>query len=269
MPEKPGGEIFGICKIDNYKVTKIKNNILNFGKRIYDIVLGNSLLKRILRTLLGYRYFKLLLPFSGYRACHMVAPGETVVLAGIYNRTTISDYLRVVGNTGRVIVIEANPANVKRLSDIFSGNANLDIVSKAVWNSHGHTQFIAGAGDVQGYNRLDSSELQPFPYHMDDKPLSIDVETDTLDAMMQALSINFINHLNLTINGAELQALDGIQKILVENPNLRIYINSEYPDPFNEVVRKLESMDFKVYTAPILRTSNKKIKLQRIYAIHT
>jgi len=126
--------------------------------------------------------------------------------------------------------------------------------------------FLASVGEEQGYNRLASAELKPFPYHLDANPSTITVETDTLDNIMHDFPGKTVHHVNLTINGAELQALDGISQVILENPKLRIYINSEAPDPFQAVVEKLQSLGFRIYPFRIRRTVNKRIVLMRLYA---
>jgi len=281
-----GGENCGACNVsvemglsvswfegtgilERAMLTGTRIGVIQLGKRLYDVSLGSCFAKEILRAIFGYRYFRAVLPLTGYRACHMVNPGEVCVLSGIFAESTVRDFQRVVGHQGRLVVIEANPANVRKLETAFAGAENIDFVSMAVWNSRGTTQFIASAGEEQGYNRLDNLALQPFPYHMEEHPLKITVETDTLDAIVQKLSYEVVHHLNLTINGAELQALDGVAQILAANPELRIYINSEFPDPYNAVVEKLDAMGFEVYTCKIGRTVNERIQLMRIYAIHS
>ena len=250
-------------------LTSTRGAIRRLGKGLYDACFGNRFAKGMLQAMFGYRQFRALLPLTGYRACHMVNPAEVAVLAGIFDEGTVRDFQRAVGRQGRVVVIEANPANVQRLEATFAGAENIDLVSKAVWNSRSTTQFLASAGEEQGYNRLDSAELQPFPYHMDENPLTITVQTDTLDAIVESLSCGVVHHLNLTINGAELHALDGITQILASSPQLRIYINSESPAPYHAVVKKLGDMGFEVYTSRIGRTVNKRIQLMRIYAVHS
>jgi FkbM family methyltransferase len=197
----------------------------------------------------------------------MVSSGETCLLAGIFYESTVRDFSSAVGAGGKVIVVEANPENISRLKKLVNAS-NIYYVNSAVWNEKGRMEFIASVGEEQGYNRLDNAEMQEFPYHMDEKPEKFEVETNTLDGIIDELKIEKVHHVNLTINGAELQALDGIDGLLRKNNRLRIYINSEYPVPSITVIEKLKAMGFRVYTSKLITTINKKIRLIRIYAVY-
>jgi FkbM family methyltransferase len=244
------------------------NRIDRLILKLFDRLFGNDAVKNVLQGIFGYGYFRLFIHLTRYRACHMVSRGETCLLAGIFYESTIKDYSTAVGPRGKVIVIEANPANIARLKKSVDA-PNVCYINNAVWNKNGRMEFIASVGDEQGYNRLDTPEMQEFPYHMDEKPEKIEVETNTLDAIVDKLEIEKVHHVNLTINGAELQALDGISGLMRKNSRLRIYINSEYPVPSTAVIEKLKSMGFRVYTSRLITTINKKIRLIRIYAVYS
>lgn len=234
---------------------------------IFDNFFGNPTVKDVLQAVFGDRYFRLFVHLARYRARHMVREGETCLLAGVFYESTVRDFSAVVGPRGRVIVVEANPDNIAKLRRNVDGS-NVVYVNYAVWNEKGQMEFIASVGDEQGYNRLNTPEMQQFPYHMDESPRTIQVRCNTLDAIAEELNVDKIHHINLTVNGAELQALDGIEGLLRQNDKLRIYINSENPDPASAVLQKLRTMGFRVYTSQLIRTINKKIRLIRIYAVH-
>ena len=236
-------------------------------KRAADFTLGNRFVKNLFLETVGYRWNGWMLGLFGYRAVHMVDKSESCVLAGIYNASTIFDFSSAIGEKGTVIVIEANPQNAKRLADETSHLSNVKVLNKAIWNSSGEMEFICSISDKdQGYNRLNSKELQEFPSHLDDSPQKVMVQTDTIDNILKGLNISKIHHVNLTINGAELQALDGVSELRKVCPDMRIYINSEIPDPGLRVIDGLKEIGFKVYTSKLIRVVNTKIKLIRIYA---
>lgn len=234
---------------------------------VVDVVFGNTLVKSALRSLAGFRYFRWFIHLSRYRACHMVSAGEVCLLAGIFYERTVRDFARIIGPNGKAIVVEANPENIRRLSTAIDA-PNVKYVNCAVWDKRGEMEFITSVGDEQGYNRLDDPQMQEFPYHMDREPTKIKVATNTLDNIAAECGVEVVHHLNLTINGAELQALDGIDRLLQNNPQLRIYINSEFPAPAQDVIEKLKSLGFAVYTSSLISTLNKQIRLIRIYAVH-
>jgi len=243
------------------------NGIVRTVPKLFDNLFGNRPVKSALQAVFGYSYFRFFIHLTRYRACHMVSSGETCLLAGIFYESTVKDFSSAVGPGGKVIVVEANPENIARLRKSVDAS-NVYFVNSAVWNEKGRMEFITAVGEEQGYNRLDNREMQEFPYHMDDKPEKVEVETNMLDTIINELKVEKVHHVNLTINGAELQALDGIDELLGKNSRLRIYINSEYPQPSTEVIEKLTTMGFTVYTSKLIATINKKIRLIRIYAVY-
>ena len=233
--------------------------------KAFDYIFGSKVAKRLLRALFGFRYFYVFIHLTRYRATHMVSSGDTCILAGVFYTETVLDYSRAVGPDGKVVIVEANPENILRLSSAVDA-PNVVFINNAVWNTEGEMPFIASDGHEQGYNRLDDIALQKFPYHMDPEPKTLTVDTATLDNIAKRVGADAISHINLTINGAELQALDGIGEIMAASNDLRIYINSEDPDPAQAVIQKLIAMGFRVYTSRLITTHNKSIRLIRIYA---
>ena len=241
--------------------------MLHTLKIIFDKTFGYFLIRKILIKLFGYSWVGFLLGLTSYRPVHMVDAGETCLLGGIFSYETIRGFSKSVGIKGKVIVVEANPENVEDLKKKTSNLGNVTIINKAIWNSKGEMEFIfSEKGKPQGYNRLNSEELQEFPLHMDDKPLKVKVPTDTISGILNDIKISKVDHINLTINGAELQVIEDLPNIKKLNPILRIYINSETPDPALEVISKLKFQNYKVFTSHMIRTINTKIKLVRIYS---
>lgn len=97
----------------------------------------------------------------------------------------------------------------------------------------------------------------------------VQVTCKTLDSIADELGLDVVHHINLTINGAELQGVDGITRILEKNPDLRIYVNTEYPNPCQALVDKLKGLSFGIYMSEITHIVNKKIRLMRVYALPT
>src|SRR5687767_10977245 len=69
--------------------------------------------KRLLTSTFGHGWRRPLLHASQFSAPIIASKGETVVLGGCYLTHTIRMMYDVVGPTGRIIAIEANPANVE------------------------------------------------------------------------------------------------------------------------------------------------------------
>lgn len=235
--------------------------------RIVFCLFGLRFLQRIWDALFGFRWRGCFLGAIRYRAVYHVHTGETVVLGGVFNEEYIEDYANIVGDTGTVVVIEANPENINRLKQRFSFSERIIFVNNAIWSGHGKVRFIVADKDqAQGYNRIQDSGIAEYPDHLVKDTQTIEVPANSIDNILNNLNISTVHQINLTINGAELQALDGVEQILRENPDVRLYINSQAPEPSKKVIARLKQLGFKVYTSKLITTTNKKIKLTRIYA---
>lgn len=244
------------------------NIMMRYIIKPFDLIFTSTIVRGLILILFGYRWNGWFLSIIGYRASYMVNTGETCIIAGVFSEDTVRLFSRAVGDAGRVIIVEANPSNVDRLKNNLASLANVTVVNRAVWRCSGEMEFLlSGQHENQAYNRIDSPEIQKYPNHMNENPVTIKVKTDSLDDIASKLDVKLVHHLNLTINGAELQALDGISNILKVNPSLRIYINSETPDPAQKTIEKLHTQRFKVFVSNMTKTKNKKISLVRIYAI--
>ena len=245
------------------KWMSIKKNL----NRIVYAVFGMPLSQNIWNALFGYYWRGWFLGIIRYRAVYMVNRGETVILGGVFSESYVEDYSNRVGSNGKVIVVEANPVNILRLRERFKNINNILFINRAIWNKEKTLTLLAADQDVcQGYNRVKSENIDEFPNHLVQDINEISVSACTLDTVMQTLNRDKVDQINLTINGAELPALDGFKSILRNNNKLRFYINSQYPEPITSVIRRLKELGFRVFKSNLISTTNKKIKLVRIYA---
>jgi FkbM family methyltransferase len=248
-------------------VEKIMGIIRNFIKFTFDNTFGIMLL--LLKKLQFFQFHGYFLAVIGYRARYMVNRGDNVLLAGIFSTKNIFEYSNEIGLTGRVLVVEANPQNTKRLKIECKSLKNVTIINAALWNKKGEIEFLClDQNEKQGYNRIKSSELNEFPDHFGVNPSCVRVKSDTIKNICNEHNFTTLDHLNLTINGAELQALEIDLGLTRQFSNIRIYINCEYPYPFNDVLESLKNQNFYVQTSKLINTVNTKIKLRRIYAIY-
>lgn len=232
---------------------------------IIDTIFGNNYVKNILFKIFNFNYFYFFIHLSRYKAIHMVKKGEVCLLCGIFYPSTIKEFSNQVGDTGKVIVVEANIENIincKKCLDF----KNVIYLNNAIWDENKNIEFIISNTNEQGYNRIGDENLNKYPYHIDSQIKKINVEANTIDNILNKLNIKKINHINLTINGAEYQALFGMENVIRNNPKLRLYINSESPEPYYKVKNKLNSLGFCIFTSNLITTINKRIKLKRIYA---
>ncbi|MGQ9460515.1 MAG: FkbM family methyltransferase [Candidatus Bathyarchaeaceae archaeon] len=105
-----------------------------------------------------------------------------------------------VGENGCVIAVEPEPTNIAYLKANVFPFKNVHIIKKAAWNCHEKVKLYL-------------HDL-PTGHSMFDKFNDyIEVEADTLDNMVKGLVRN-VDFLKIDVQGVELQALEGAERLL-------------------------------------------------------
>ena len=150
-----------------------------------------------------------------------INPGDRVVQVGTPKINTIVRLLKCVGPSGQVIVIEPEQTNFGVLSRYVEDNliSNVTLIQKAAWNEKGQHRLLMSSlpGDnrLANDNILHDNDLRGDGYIAD----SI-VEVDTIDNMMRDIGVDCIDFIEITVNGAELKALQGMTHILSHTERL-------------------------------------------------
>jgi FkbM family methyltransferase len=149
----------------------------------------------------------------------LIKRGGIVVAVGIPYFGTIRRCALAAGGGGRVIVIEADEGNRQRLESAISaeGLENIQIISKAAWSSPGTLRFLLARRDedhriADTGNVIDNDlrEERESGGYRD----SITVEAATIDSMMHEADVDRIDYIEITVNGAELEVIKGMQNML-------------------------------------------------------
>lgn len=223
--------------------------------------------KRWLGMMLGQKWRAPLLRFSAFGPPVSVLEGETVVLGGCYRFDTLRRFYQVVGPKGRIVAIEANQRNVEKLRQQMAldpelrNAANILLIGKGIWNEKGTMTFIANDGEDAALDKIYSRQLREFSYHKVDRVERIEIEVDSLDNLLDEVGVQRVDFVLLTINDAELLALDGVDRLLRDNPDVRFFVHSQSPYPGELVKSKLVEKGFEVRAYPIEGS-----KLEKIYA---
>lgn len=145
--------------------------------------------------------------------------GDIVVQAGVDMTTDSSDVIymsKIVGEGGLVVGIEPDRNSVQKINDYIKQHEimNIVIVGKAVWKTRGKLSLLVGKRSMD--NRLediggvyDAKEIEAYIG-------TCMVETDTLDNILDDLGVENVSHIRLTVNGAELEVLEGMTKTLTK-----------------------------------------------------
>lgn len=168
-------------------------------------------------------------------------PGDTAVQAGVAMRTKKdsvawydnSSYLwaiaKRVGPNGRVIVIEPDPINLEKLKSVVADSpfsCEFTFVQKALFRRKDKGNFLIA--HRTSWNRIDNvHDSKDWKYSDDNfSGRKIDVELDTLDNILNELDLTAaqISYVCLTINGAEYDALLGMEQILSSSENLSLAV---------------------------------------------
>jgi FkbM family methyltransferase len=129
------------------------------------------------------------------------APGDVIVELGAEYGTETVTLSRAVGETGRVIAVEAHPHTCALLRATVAANAlrNVEVVHAAIVGIEGADQPVRIA---DGPATVSNSILDPAA--------TIEVPALTLDALAHRCELTRIDLLKVNIEGAEAPALTGM-----------------------------------------------------------
>lgn len=174
-----------------------------------------------------------------------LSEGDTIVDAGTHIGVFTIKASRAVGNEGKVIAIEPDPNNLEFLRENIKINQlkNVIVMPKAICSKKGKSKLYLS-------ERFAEHSLFSLGISSDK---SIEVETDTLDNMLRELGIKRVNFVKMNIEGAELEALQGMEETLKDNDTIRVVIaahhivDGEYT--YITVARQLTDKGFDVQLA--------------------
>ncbi len=145
-----------------------------------------------------------------------VNAGDTVVQIGTPRPKTMRRFRRAVGDTGRLIIVEAMPENQDRLAKAIAedGFTNVTLIRAAACNENrlGELSISPYIGDHKidlDHIRMDNDD-RPGNAAMD----TIAVQFIRLDDELPKHSVTTIDYISITVNGAEGEVLKGATNIL-------------------------------------------------------
>jgi FkbM family methyltransferase len=141
------------------------------------------------------------------------AQGNIVIEVGAFMGYYAMRAAKLVGETGKVVAIEAVEENLTILNKNITANniANVTVVPKAVWHSKGTLPF-------QRHARQQASAITGVV----DASEEFKVQCDKIDNILSDLKINTPDFIRIQVNGAEREALAGMTETLKAKPKLLI-----------------------------------------------
>lgn len=128
--------------------------------------------------------------------------GGIIVEAGAYIGLKALQYAERVGRSGRVIAVEIDRFNYETMCRNVEASGLQDVVScvhAGIWNAEGAAQV-----NNRGYQTHSLVELE----HSRSDSLG-QVETVSVSGLIDRFQLDRVDYLNVQVNGAEIEALDG------------------------------------------------------------
>jgi FkbM family methyltransferase len=150
--------------------------------------------------------------------------GETIVQVGATPGGELLRQAEIVGETGRVIAIEPERGNLEGLRKMLDEESikNVTLVPKGAWREKGKQRLLlspifSGDHKIEVSGVLHDNDLRPENYQS-----FTEVEVDTVDNILRTLGISHVDYVKITINGAELEVLKGMEETL--KGDLRLWV---------------------------------------------
>lgn len=150
--------------------------------------------------------------------------GDCVVQVGTPSTSTLHRLVASVGRLGRVFIIEPAPGNVRRLREYVRrfGWNNVTIIPKAAWDRPGRHRLLVASRDDD--HRLENDQVT----HDNDLREQRErggyeeeyVEVDTVANMLADAQVKRIDYIEIAVNGAEKNVLDGMGELLGKTERL-------------------------------------------------
>ena len=133
---------------------------------------------------------------------YSIRPGDVVLDVGAGIGTEVVPFSRMVGDSGRVIAVEAHPTTYAKLERVCRANnlRNVELIHAAVMDSDATVRIT----DLQAESYLENkigTEGVPVP-------------AITIPGLVAKLNLDRIDFLKMNIEGAELPALRGARDVL-------------------------------------------------------
>lgn len=181
--------------------------------------------------------------------------GDTVVNAGANVGLFTIKAAKEVGNQGRVVAIEPDADNVEFLERNVNraGLKNVIIVPKGLWR--GKDKLKLYLAPSPGLHSLIKKTESGF----------VIIEVDTLDNILRELGIKKVDFVKMDIEGAEIQALKGMQEVL-QSSDVKLAIEADHEingeKTVQTVISLLRQMQFEVHEENSVVYASKQLQTQ-------
>ncbi len=151
---------------------------------------------------------------------YSLKPGETFLDIGAYMGYGTIRLKKELGAESRIISVEPDPDALKLLEKNISCNnlSNISLVSKAVWNR---------SGEILNFSKKDR-QANSLISDMIKTHNSVSVETTTVDEILRNTDEGTVDAISITVNGAEVEAVEGMEETIKRCRHIRLSIAGWY-----------------------------------------
>lgn len=183
----------------------------------------------------------------------LVNPGDTVLQVGAAGAGIVEWVLSIVGPQGRVVALEPDERNFKKLAaSPLLQSEQVILKNVAAWSKREKLMLTVSHNPADNKiaveEVLHDNDLVPDNYIHEQE-----AQADTVDNILKSLDISHIDFAEIHVNGAELEVLKGMEETLPNACRLHIKAHALVGDdkvPLNQLIKEfLEERGFKIVIA--------------------
>ncbi len=178
--------------------------------------------------------------------------GDVILDIGAFTGFGTLKLAERAGKTGKVFAFESFPESLALLRKNIDKNGikNVTIVPKAVSNFSGKGIFYTGGHTANSLKKKTlSKEVEDSNFN--------NLEVDVVKIDVELPNVNSVDYINITVNGAEPEVIEGMQGVLEKSKNLRLttpgWYYREGVKLYKIIVPQLESAGLNVISGKLGR----------------
>ena len=166
--------------------------------------------------------------------------GDIVVQVGTPSTGMVRYLLEIVGPKGRVIVIEPEKNNFQNLKSdpVIASARNVVLLNKGAWSRHEKIALTVSKNEadhkIAVAGVVHDNDYVPGNYMGMQK-----IEVATVDNILEALDYTYVDFVDIAVNGAELEVLKGMKRIMKHRVRLRIKAHAKEQASGDDIGRKI------------------------------
>jgi FkbM family methyltransferase len=193
--------------------------------------------------------------------------GDTVVDIGAHmGRYTITSS-KSVGESGRVIAVEAHPYNFRLLQDNLRLNklTNVCALNLAVYSKKACLKLYLPDEDLgyTGHHSLMTNYLAT-KNRKQKEGRYIEVQADTLDNLLRSKGITTVNWIKIDVEGAEYEVLKGAVETLAESKDISILVEVHGKETYHPTMELFKLNNFKIEFEKTYESGDKHLLVRKL-----